>query len=95
MAQAVLKNIPIPKTMRTAPPPRRKWPLDDMGVGDMFFVPGRDKNNLATYCSTAGKKLGRRFTTRLCYMHEVKGDYVPCEPDVRGATLGVGVWRIK
>lgn len=91
----IMKNVPVPAPKRKPPPVRRKWPLLDMDVDDMFFVPGRTKNNLATYCSTAGTKLGRKFITRLCWMKgsDEKG-WTIAEPNEKGAVQGIGVWRV-
>jgi len=91
----VQKDVPIPKTIRTAPPARRKYPFDKMEVGDMFFVPDKTKNTLATHASTTGKKLGRKFVTRLVFMKEGLDGWTPCEQDEEGAVQGVGVWRVE
>lgn len=89
----VFKNVPVPKTMRTMTGARRKYPFDTMEVGDMFFVPDRTKNTLATHASTVGRKLGRKFITKLAFMRMTKEGWKPCEGGVTGAVLGVGVWR--
>jgi hypothetical protein len=65
-----------------------------MRVGDMFFVPNRDRNALSSHVSTAGKKIGRKFATRLTYMHKTEDGWKPCEPDAENAVLGIGVWRV-
>lgn len=89
----VQKNIPMPKVTRD--PPRRKYPFDEMEVGDMFFVPGKDRNTLTAHVSTTGKMLGRKFTTRLTYMVETTRGWKQAKPDTEGAIQGVGVWRVK
>lgn len=91
----VQKKVPLPKAIRPAVPARRKYPFVDMQVGDMFFIPGREKNNLTTHASTVGKQLGRKFVTRLCHMRETKEGWEPCAPEDKGAKTGIGVWRTK
>ena len=90
---SVEKNISIPKAIRQSPPSRRKYPFDTMEVGDMFFVPDREKNNLAAHTSTMGKKLKRKFVTRLTHMCEEKESWVSCDPSEENAVMGIGVWR--
>jgi hypothetical protein len=37
-----------------------------------------------------------KFSTRACYMRQVTGEWHLCEdPNEKGATLGVGVWRTE
>lgn len=93
-----VKNVPLPKAARHAPPARRKYPFDEMDVGMMFFVPNKTKNTLSTHVSTTGKALRRKFETRLTHMRETekgRGDWRLCKPGDKGATLGIGVWRTK
>lgn len=90
---AVKKNVPIPQPLRTVLPSRRKYPFDQMDVGDHFFVPNRTKNTLATHASTVGKQLGRKFVTRLHYAYETEEGWEPCTKETDGAVLGIGVWR--
>ena len=91
---AVQKKVPLPQAIRTAAHPRRKYPFEDMEVGDMFFVPNRDKNTLATHASTVGKTLGRRFVTRLTHMaQDINGVWHPVEATHNAAVQGIGVWR--
>lgn len=91
----VLKNIPVPKTLRNWTPNRRKYPFEQMDVGDMFFVPNKKRNTIATHTSTAGKQLKCKFVTRLCHMKEGLEGWEPCEPTDEGAVMGVGVWRVE
>lgn len=90
------RKAPIPAVTR---PPiaarRRKYPFDDMKVGQHFFVPDKTKNTLSTHASTVGKKLGMKFETRLCWMKRVDKEWVPCEETERGAHQGIGVWRME
>jgi hypothetical protein len=90
---SIQSGVPVSKTTRAAPPARRKYPFVEMDVDHMFFVPGRTKNTLATHASTIGKKLNRKFVTRLTYMVEQDGVWHPATASTEGAVLGVGVWR--
>lgn len=90
----VRKNVPQPKAARVTPAPRRKYPFEDMDVGDMFFVPEKIKNTLATHASTVGKKLGRKFSTQLVHMKPAKEGWDVCDAGDKGAVLGIGVWRV-
>ena len=93
MSHDVYRDVPIPKARRPHTPTRRKYPLDVMAVGEMFFVPDKTKNTLATHVSTVGKSLGRKFITRLTYMVRTKQGWRPATEVTPNAVLGVGVWR--
>lgn len=95
MVLPIQKKIPVPKTLRPRGGRARKYPFETMQVGDMFFVPNRERNTLATHASTVSKKLGKRFTTRLTHMLETSSGWVPCEPEHPKAVLGIGVWRTQ
>ena len=93
-----MKNVPLPSSVasRTGGGRARKYPLDTMEVGEMFFVPNRTKNNLTTHASAVGRKLKRKFATRLTYMKPTGDENAPwtlCDADDPDATLGIGVWR--
>jgi hypothetical protein len=92
---AVQKNIPIPKVNHAPKTVRRKYPFEDMDVGDMFFVPEKTTSALGAHISNVAKKLGRRFSSRQTTMKETRGEWRPCDPDDKGAVVGVGVWRTK
>jgi hypothetical protein len=89
----IQSGVQLPKMTRSAPPARRRYPFAEMDVGDMFFVPNRTKNTLATHASTVGKRMGRKFVTRMTYMVEQDGVWHSAAPEVNGAVLGIGVWR--
>jgi hypothetical protein len=91
----VQRNVPVPKPTKPTAPVRRKYPFEEMSVGDMFFVPGKTKNTLTTHTSTVGKKLGRKFITRLTHMVETLDGWKQAGPDDENAIQGVGVWRIE
>lgn len=90
-----VKNVPIPKpvTSQHGGGRRRKYPFPTMGVGEMFFIPHRKKNNMTAHASAVGKQLGKKFATRLTYMRDVDGTWEHCEPEDEGAIHGIGVWR--
>lgn len=91
----IQKKIPVPKTFRPRSSIHRKYPFEEMQIGDMFFVPEKTRNTLAPHASTMGKELSRKFVTRLLFMSKKNGDWEACDPNDKGAVLGVGVWRIK
>jgi hypothetical protein len=95
MYEAQRKTAPIPKPLRPQYERQSKYPFATIEVGHYFFVPHRDRNNLMTYASIKGKKLGRKFATRLTYMKQKGNVWLPCEPESPGAVLGIGVWRTK
>jgi hypothetical protein len=66
-----------------------------MAVGDMFFVPGKTKNTLTAITSATGRKLKRKFTTRLCYMVETRDGWKPSAEGAKNAIQGIGIWRVK
>ena len=107
MSYAIQKNVPIPSITRDPTTVPRKYDYAAMAIGDFFFVPNKDKNTLSSHASAAGKKLGRKFLTRLIYSIELleleDGTYSPYEDDENtvpvtaetdGAVQGIGVWRL-
>jgi hypothetical protein len=73
------------------------YPWASLKVGEFFFVPDRDRNNLASLAWHTGRNLGFKFETRLCYMARVGGklgQWLLSDEDQRGAVLGIGVWRV-
>lgn len=75
--------------------PSRKYPFPDMQVGEMFFVPHKSTNTLMSLASKTGAKLGRKFETRMVYMRLVDDQWVHCSKEVKGAVLGIGVYRTR
>lgn len=92
---SVQKNIPVPKPQRMTPGSRRKYPLDTMDVGEMFFVPHKEKNSISTHIAASGAALGRKFVTRLTCMVETKRGWKLATPDTADAVRGIGVWRTE
>lgn len=85
------------------PPPRRepvsdrrkKYPFESMQVGHFFFVPGKRRNSIRTYFSTAGKQHGIKLTSKLIYARLIDDVWEECREGDEGATIGVGVWRVE
>lgn len=86
-------NVPPPRR-RPVVDRRKKYPFESMQVGHFFFVPGKTRNSIRTYFSTAGKQHGIQLTSKLIHARKVDGEWKECEATDRGATIGVGVWRI-
>ena len=57
------KNIPIPPNNSQGGRPS-KYPWRDMAVGDSFRVEGKTCNAVTGMASSAGKRLGMKFTVR-------------------------------
>jgi len=77
----VFKGLPMPQG------PKKKYNFDDLGIGDMLFVPlaeGEDhttaQNKVSSAAASWGKRRGRRFSTQM-----IKND----------DKMGTGVWRIE
>ena len=88
----IQKAVTKPRIARKGPP--EKYPFSTMAVGDMFFVPDRKKNTVAPHASKKGRALGRKFSTRMLWMHQTKsGVWVTSSANTPKAVYGVGVWR--
>lgn len=92
----IIRNEPVARIARSNLGSCRKYPFETMDVGDMFFVPNRNRNTMTTLVCTTGKRLERKFVSRMVYMRDL-GDsqWTTCAPAAVGATLGIGVWRTK
>lgn len=87
-------GIPKPAVDRSPKNPRRKWPVDTMPAGDVFFLPGRTTKSVSAYLSRVSKPLkDKKFSAIHCWMREVKGGWELAEAGDAGAVEGVGVWR--
>lgn len=75
----VRKNIPLPTAVREGFAKPSKYPFATMDVGDMFFVPDA-KKSFSSLASAAGKRLGRKFSTRAVTDNGVEG---------------IGCWRVE
>lgn len=95
----VQSGVPLPEINRAPTNPRRKYPVEGMAKGDMFFVPERETKSVSAYISRITKNLPGKFSARHCWMrpgleHE-DAEWVLCTPDADGAKEGTGVWRIE
>lgn len=90
----IQKNVEMVKVYREKPP-RKKYPFDEMEVGDMFFIPHKDKNTMMSLASAAGRRLGRKFATRMTFMVEVEGNWLPCTDKAPDRVSGIAVWRME
>ena len=90
----IQKNVGVAKVSKPSGR-RKKYPFEDLDVGDMFFVPNKSTNTMMSQASHAGKQLGRKFTTRLILMANVNGDWLPCTESAPDKVLGVAVWRTE
>lgn len=88
---AIIKDVPLAPLVRRQR--RRKYPFDEMAVGDMIFIPGA--RSISPYVSAVGKKLRFKLTTRRLNMKLTKKGWKPCRPFDKGVTFGTGVWRTK
>lgn len=92
----VQKGVPLPEINRAPKGVRRKYPIETMEVGDMFFVPGRSSKSVSAYISRISKDVPGRFSARSCFMvKDGDGNWQPCEPGGPPACEGTGVWRIE
>jgi len=92
----VQKGVPIPEINRAPKGVRRKYPIETMEVGDMFFVPGRSSKSVSAYISRISKDVPGKFSARHCFMvkNGEGGWRVPQAGDPP-PTEGTGVWRIE
>lgn len=73
----------------------RTYPLHTMDVGQFFFLPGRERGNLASYVSHQAKKLDRKFATRSLVMKQVDGLWIEAREGEEGATSGIAIYRTE
>lgn len=94
MSFPLLKNVEKPKTLRLNATRAPKYPFAQMEVGDAFLIPNKTKNTMTTYANDQGRALGRKFSTKLCWMRDDEDDgWVLCEEGHEDAVIGIGVWR--
>lgn len=95
MSFKVQTDFSLPQVQTTRTVGQRKYPFNELPVGGMFFIPNKTKNTFANYTSSAGRDLGRKFTTRLVWAKQrADGTWAPAEKGDAGAVLGIGVWRL-
>lgn len=90
------KFFPIPKTIRKPSDSQRKYPFADLKVGQMFFIPGRDKNTLSAHMSASAAKLKIKLRSKVGYgKKDKRGVWIGVPEGTKGAKIGLGVWRVK
>jgi hypothetical protein len=61
-------------------PPRSRYPLRDMEIGDSIFIPSKTSLGFSGYVASAGKQTGFKFSTRKA---------------IKDGVTGLRVWRIS
>lgn len=89
----VISDIPLPTNSRVTAG-ESKYPYATLNVNQLFFIPNKTKNTMATSASTAGKRLGRKFSTRLIKMVRENNKWRKAQPGEEGV-IGIGVWRVE
>lgn len=92
---SVNRKTTMPPIVRPREGVPRVYPWNTMDVGDMFFIPNKDRNTFSPYASEMGAKLGMKFRTRLCWAKDTGKSWEVCFADDAGAVQGVGVWRTE
>ena len=88
----IKKKIPFPEPKREYP--RRKYPFEEMKVGDMFFVPRGSSRSISSYASSVGRNLDKKFATRsVLAIYTTLGWTITEDPKARKVVAGIGVWR--
>lgn len=91
----VYDGVPVPEINRRPKTGRRKYPVETMTVGQMFFEPGRTAKSMSAYISRITKDLPGKFTARHCCVLMQDGKPVEVPPGTDGAIEGAGVWRLE
>lgn len=92
-------DVPLPEVTREQP--RRKYPFEEMAVGQCFFVPERTVKSMSSYVSRETKDLDAKFTTRKVWLRkplpteDQSLEWVKTTEETPGAVPGVGVWRTE
>lgn len=93
----VFDDVALPPPSRSKSGSGRKYPLDEMQVGQMFFVPegtGPSRKSLATHVSVAAKKLDRKFSIRdVALLMSPNGPPKVVRIGTPGSVRGIAVWR--
>lgn len=92
---AVQKGVPLPEINRAPKETRRKYPIEGMAVGDMFFVEGRSSKSVSAYISRITKGKPGKFSARHCWMTRKATGWELAADGAAGAIEGTGVWRIE
>ena len=56
-------NVPVSGSFGACGRPR-KYPFDELGIGDSFFVPGKRRNAIVTSVEKAEHRTGFSFVSR-------------------------------
>ncbi len=92
----VQTGIPLPLINRAAKEPRRKYPLETMAVGAMFFVPGMGTKSFSAYISRTTKDIAGKYAARHVWMvQRPDGTWWLSNEHAVGAVEGTGVWRTE
>lgn len=96
----VQDGVPLPDIDRTPKQPRRKWPVEGMKPGQMFFVQGKASKTVSAYVSRITKDLPHRYTARHCWMIPTgmfggQVSWTLAEKGDDGAEEGTGVWCLE
>lgn len=89
------RKIAMPPIKRAREGTPRVYPWTTMEIGDMFFIPDKDRNTFSPYASEVGARLGMKFRTRLCWAKDTGKAWVVCDADASGAVQGIGCWRVE
>lgn len=90
----VQSGVPLPEISRAPKTSRRKFPVQGMAPGDMFFVPGKTGKSVSAYISRITKDLPGKYTARQITALLLADVWFPCDPTHPDAVDGVGVWRL-
>jgi len=93
----VQTGVPLPEIDRSPKGSRRKYPVEGMEVGAMFFVPNRSCKSVSAYISRITKGIAGKFSARHCWMKQANAS-APWELSTEGtdgAVEGTGVWRLE
>lgn len=94
----IQSGVPIPEVDRRSKQPRRKYPLEDMAVGNFVFYPGSNPRSVSSYVSRVSRELGK-FVTRGGFASQQDGKWTWLGTKLPAPTPGVevfagtGIWR--
>lgn len=83
----------VPKPARQTKAPRRKYPLEEMEVGQFLFYPGSNSRYVSSYVSRAAKDMLQVFSTKHCWAVRRRGAWKLVDEAFPGAIEGTGIWR--
>jgi hypothetical protein len=86
------QGVALPRVRR---PRASKYPFETMAIGENFFIPDRVTNTMTVRASAEGRRLGKKFRTRLTTCRETIEGWKLCHAEDDGAVRGVAIWRTK